>query len=535
MTARAIEDWLTNATERSYQAAFCHLLNAMGYSVIHSTTHGPAEKGKDIIAKDESGRVTAFQLKRGNINIAEWRKIKPEIEELVELPIYHPSVKSGTKHRPVLVTTGFINEYVTERIDGLNKNWRQKSFNELKTWSGSELLMEFINHAGSFLPEPVPEFHRLLGMMVKGGGGLLDKDEFDLILRSILPFGEKKYEGTLGNILKKVRAAAVIVEFTLAGFDKAGNDFAKIEAYTLFACYILALARKYRIKRKLFEPTLKLIEDAVDSCAKNLWDKTRNSKMLVDPMTEPIVAPYRNTIAYGTLAAHGLWCLLGGRSFWFEESRDDLAAEITKKSVRMLLASEAFVPYKFLVSEFLRQHGRIREGNEIFKKLLQESILRKIEGLTNRPLWDPYMPIEQAILRDLGKPYDTFLPKTWARQSYCGYALILTAASRLLRQDLQLLWHKITSLVFHEFMPKKEYQILLWNNRVGTMVMKMVPHRESWSKLCKEASSQSEIPKAFSKMEYWLPYFLLVYPHRFNASIVLSLVSSKGKATGQRI
>jgi hypothetical protein len=87
VTARAIEDWLANATERSYQTAFCHLLNAIGYSVIHSTTHGPAEEGKDIIAKDINGRIIAFQLKRGNINVAEWRKIKSEIDELVELPI----------------------------------------------------------------------------------------------------------------------------------------------------------------------------------------------------------------------------------------------------------------------------------------------------------------------------------------------------------------------------------------------------------------------------------------------------------------
>lgn len=527
MTARAIEDWLINATERSYQTAFCHLLNAMGYSVIHSTTHGPAEEGKDIIAKDISGKITAFQLKRGSINIGEWRKIYNQIVELVELPIRHPSIKSKVRHKPVLVTNDFINEHVTNRIEGLNVTWRSRGFGELETWSGSELLMKFINHAGSFLPEPVPEFHRLLGMMVKGGGGLLDKDEFDLILRSILPFGGKDCKGKPREILKKVKGAAVIVEFTLASFDKAGNDFAKIEAYVLFACYILALARRYRVKIKIFEPTLRLIEDAVDGCAKNLWDKTRDYKKLVDPMTEPIVAPYKNTIAYGTLAAHGLWCSMGGRSSWFEGAREDLVAEITKKSVSMFLASEAFVPYKFLVSEFLRQHGRIREGNKIFKKLLQESILRKIEGLTNKPLWDPYMPIEQAILRDLGKPYDIFLPKTWAHQSYCGYAMILIAANRLLRQDLQLLWHRITSLVFHEFIPKKEYQILFWNNRVGTMFLKMVPRRESWNKLCKEATSQSKIPKAFSKIEYWLPYFLLVYPHRFNASIVLSLLNTK--------
>jgi hypothetical protein len=197
----------------------------------------------------------------------------------------------------------------------------------------------------------------------------------------------------------------------------------------------------------------------------------------------------------------------------------------------MFLASEAFVPAKFLISEFLRQYGRIREGNEMFKELLQESILRKVEGEASKPLWDPYMPIEQAILRDLGKPYDTFLPQTWARQSYSGYALILIATSRLLRQDLQSLWYKITSLIFHEFVPVREYQILLWNNRMGTMIQKMVPRPQSWKKLREEVNSQSPISGVFAHMKHWLPYFLLVYPHRFSASIALSLVDMVVKAS----
>jgi hypothetical protein len=535
VTARAIEDWLTNATERSYQTAFCHLLNAMGYSVIHSTTHGPSEEGKDIIAKDIKGRVTAFQLKRGNINVGEWQKIHDQIVELVELPVRHSSVKPSTKHQPILVTTGFINEHVVSRIEGQNRSWKSRSFHELETWSGSELLMQFIRHTGSFIPEPVPEFHRLLGMMVKGGRGQLDKDEFDLILRSILPLGEKKYKGTRKEVLKKVRAAAVIVEFALASFDKAGNDSAKIEAYVLFACYILALAMRYRIQRKVFEPTLKLIEEAVDGCTKNLWEATRNSKNLIDPMTEPVIAPYRNTITYGTLAAHGLWCLLGGKSSWFDAVRKDLVKEMTKKSSQMFLASEAFVPAKFLISEFLRQHGQVREGNEMFKKLLQESILRKVEDATSRPLWDPYIPMEEAILRDLGKPYDTFLPQTWARQSHSGYALILVAAKRLLRQDLQSLWYKITSLIFHEFVPVREYEILIWKNRKGTMVLKMVPRPESWRKLCKESEDTTKMPRAFAQIQHWLPYFLLVYPHRFSADRILAIVEAVGRSSKQRV
>ncbi|MCK4815230.1 hypothetical protein KA005_05635 [bacterium] len=187
ITERAIENWLTNASERGYQVAFCHLLNAMGYSVVHSTTHTPIEEGKDIIAKDPRGKVIAFQLKRGDIRTSSWRTMESEINELVEYPIGHPSIGNNAKHQPILVTTGSINENVCSRIDNKNRAWRQRGWKPLKTWSYLELVAKFKKYTYSFLPQQISEFHRLLGFMINEGSGPLDKDEFDLLLRSVLP------------------------------------------------------------------------------------------------------------------------------------------------------------------------------------------------------------------------------------------------------------------------------------------------------------------------------------------------------------
>jgi len=86
VSERATENWLANVSERGYQTAFCHLLNAMGYTVVHSTTHGAAEEGKDIIALDSKGQPVAIQLKRGKISLREWRSMEPQVIELVEQP-----------------------------------------------------------------------------------------------------------------------------------------------------------------------------------------------------------------------------------------------------------------------------------------------------------------------------------------------------------------------------------------------------------------------------------------------------------------
>jgi hypothetical protein len=130
----------------------------MGYSVVHSTTHGPGEEGKDVIAKDPKGKVIAFQLKRGDINVATWRQIYSQITELVEYRVRHPSIGLRVKHHPTLITTGYINEHVNSRIDNMNRDLRQRGHNELKTWAGSELLMKFKKHTGSFLPQQFLNF-----------------------------------------------------------------------------------------------------------------------------------------------------------------------------------------------------------------------------------------------------------------------------------------------------------------------------------------------------------------------------------------
>jgi hypothetical protein len=42
---RVIENWLTNANERSYQLAFCQLLASEGESVVYVSPHGSLEQG----------------------------------------------------------------------------------------------------------------------------------------------------------------------------------------------------------------------------------------------------------------------------------------------------------------------------------------------------------------------------------------------------------------------------------------------------------------------------------------------------------
>lgn len=525
MIERAIEDWLTKASERSYQAAFCHLLNAMGYSVIHSTTHGPAEEGKDIIAKDSKGRTHAFQLKRGNINVYGWRAMKAEIEELTELPIRHPSVRSGTKHHPVLVTNGYVNENVSSRIAGMNKRLKQRRFKPLQTWTGSELLMHFVKHTGGFVPQPLTDFHRLLGFMIDTGEGPLDKSEFDLLLRSILPVGADRGQFTKNAAMRAITASTIITEYALTGFDREGNVYARIEAYTMLFCYIRAFALAFHLPETHWRPSVELLEHTLDDCLKKVMQEMDSSDGFGqgNPLTEPFVAPYRNTLVAGLLASHGMWCTLGGSSKWYSDNRDEVIRAVVKLSASADIPSEAFVPPRFLASIFLRHNGKIKVGEGIFNELLQISILRKQDRTNVRPLWGAYLPMEEAILRDLGKKQEAIFPDCWEVETSTAYSLILIAASRLMKQQLQTLWHDITNLHFSEFVPVKAYESLFRNNKEGKMLQKMACRPQSWEKLLQEAITTAKLPYYFKGYEHWIPYYLMVYPHRFTPSLVLAL------------
>jgi hypothetical protein len=407
----------------------------------------------------------------------------------------------------------------------MNRSWRSRGCSPLTVWAGSDLLIKFKEHTGKFLPQPVPEFHRLLGLMISNGIGPLNKIEFDFLLRSILPLEEDQKKLKKTDTERIITASAIIVEYSLAGFDRSKNYLAKIEAYTMLFCYICALALKLRLQKRSWEPTARLIERAIDTCAQQLSEETEllGGFGQDNPFTEPIVAPYRKALLTGAIAAHGLWCMLGGKSEWYHEKRDTVIKNVLNCSQKTTLPAESFVPTLFLASEYLRHNGHIVPGNTIFVELLKHCILRKQANRSLRPLWGPYPPIEEVILRDLGKAQSDMIEEKPNLTTYTTHALILIAASRLLRQDLESLWYSITSLHLSEFVANKAWHMLLWRNKKGVLIQKMVPRPQSWQDLCKEANNRPKMPRFFAKMVHWLPYYLMVYPHRFSPGPVLAL------------
>src|SRR5215813_11836687 len=158
MLERVIENWLTSVLERDFQIPFCQLLALRGQRVVHVSPHGPFEQGKDVIAVDASGQAHAYQLKVGDITLQRWRdEVRAEVEELLDLPIVHPSIDKRLPHRSYLITTGNLGDPVRREIDDRNEDRRRRNRPLLETETRGQLLKAFFEAHEDVLPKEVSD------------------------------------------------------------------------------------------------------------------------------------------------------------------------------------------------------------------------------------------------------------------------------------------------------------------------------------------------------------------------------------------
>ena len=143
MIERVIENWLDRASERSFEAAFCYMLIAEGYTILHMTRHSPIEMGKDVIAIAPDGIPCAFQLKSaegGELTLTQYRNhVERQIPSLVEFRPEHPSLPPFTSHRAYLVTNGTLAEETIAAIRSQNESYAQRGIcrtDYSQSWKG---------------------------------------------------------------------------------------------------------------------------------------------------------------------------------------------------------------------------------------------------------------------------------------------------------------------------------------------------------------------------------------------------------------
>ena len=236
VVARLIESWWTNANERSFQYQFAFQLTSNGYDVLHVTRHCGMEFGKDIIARSPDGVVHSYQLKSGfgeRLKLGDWQTLSSQIDELVALPIKHPSLKGGiaVEHQPWFVINGYLNEEVMREIEDRNITYKLRFGRELKTILLGEMVLSSISTANSVWPTTPEINHELFSSYVYDGRKPLDKSTFFQVLQAVLPSDLKLKNKRKLNLIAD--SLAVIASLYTANTAKQQNWVAQIEAWVI--------------------------------------------------------------------------------------------------------------------------------------------------------------------------------------------------------------------------------------------------------------------------------------------------------------
>ena len=518
MIERAIENWLTNTTERNYQVPFCQVLLQKGHKVIYISSHRPMEQGKDIITIDSGGDYCAYQLKTGNINLEKWRKILGEVRELIQLPIIHPSVNKSKGWKSFLVTNGEITDEVRIQIDQMNEDneRRGRKYSYLDIISGHALLEEFIDAQGKFIPKELTDFDLFLKLFLADGTDFLPKDKyFDFLNNTIFEDSPKRKSDAINAISSSV----IITAYLLSPYQIQKNHYALFEAWTSLAACIVRYAQRTSLKKEDWIDSLRLADLEIIRNLYLLKEETFERKDFLEGDWRGdggLIYRARATIVLGTLATLELHLHRTDKEY----IQDKKLLELIKDNIDILwFWGESAFPYFFTLINYLELNNEVKIAqsllNAIFVGIANTNQPRRQNGLPN-----PYYSandVLEAVLK-IGIRRVDF--RQFSGSSYTLETMILMIARRDGREILEKNWRKLSHIQFKQFKPDKIEDTFVWRTKEGLNHSEFPKATQSWAQLRKEVRDVKKAPNLCSEYLELLRFFVLVCPHRANKSII---------------
>jgi hypothetical protein len=513
---RIIEDWLINVNERQYQLPFCQLLEAEGETIVYISTHGQMEQGKDIISVCDKGtEIRAYQLKAGRLNLSAWRKIRSEIVELVEYPIEHPSLKSKKHHTSFLVTNGTAADTVINAIKSENKSWRRRRCGQLQLITSNELVARFVKAHGRYLPNTPENFALFVDLLGKTGTAPLDKEMFSTFLETVLPLNLKR--PVFREIQRAIASAVLLTTYIVQRSEHARNHWAIFEAWVMLGAYILALQQKYELPDQWWTGSFDLTEMAAVQALENLYKECKHNEQMFtqgSPLIDGYFYRARITILIGLLSSLSFYYRLKINSWDGHEFIRDF---IQWYRPYIKLWGESGVPYLLLGTIVLEQSGDHTMACRLIASMIDS--ICKANGSKGNGTASPYYGPEAALRPQvgLGRP----ISESFTGHAYTVEPLILWAARRGMRLQLEQLWPSITRIHFVHFTPAEKWEYFRWRARSGVLHTKIPDAPQSWAKLVQEAYLPPRfIPSALLAKPEFAAFFALVFPQRISSELL---------------
>jgi hypothetical protein len=517
---RVVENWLTSANERQYQIPFCQLLAAEGETILHISTHGQLEQGKDVISRTPNGTINAYQLKGGNLTLSDWRKYQPEVHELVVFDIEHPSVGRRQSHKSFLVTNGRVAETVINAIQSSNRVWSRMKAKPLTLVAGNELAKRFVKAHGHFLPRNPKDFQKFLQLIVDSGASQFDKTNFAAFLESILPLSDST-KTKPRDVQRSIASAVLFTTYIIQGCQRVQNNWAIFEAWTLMGAYVAAVAGRNRTSEAWWGLSFDLcvlgatraLDDLAEECASNQRKFTQG-----DPFTDGHFYKARLTLLAGLLAAATLSSAIRKETNW--KHRDFVRRFLDDYLPKAHLWGESAVPYFMLAALATEKHGNHSKAEGLILQLVRS--LAELNGSKGRGVPNPYYEPEEALRINFG--LEDLNAEVFAGHAYTLEPMVQFLARRLLRRHLTLLWERVTRVHFARFDAKEKWESFIWRARNGSMVTTFPRYPQSWRELLTESETAPKTAAScFRRKPEFLLYFCLTFPHRFTPDLLKTI------------
>ena len=511
MIERVIENWLTNANERNYQTPFCQALMVRGHTVLYKSRHRPMEQGKDIITTDGSGQFHAYQLKTGDIDLTTWRKIRGEIEELIQLPIVHPSVAKEDGHSSYLVCNGEITDEVRIQIDQINEDniRRGRQYSYLDVITFPKLLGIFVDAQREFLPNSIEDFDAFRRIQLSDGRDFIDKAALaQFLMGSVLISNARRDSDRMHGISSSV----VLLGHLLKPFQEKENHFALFEAWGLLAALIVKYAESQNLKERWQESFNLAFEEAISNLHR-LKEETHDRTNFLEgnPMGDGgLMYRGRLTIVLGALAVLELHFLSEGTSDNPDKEVVDLISSNLK---RLWLWGDSAVPFLLNIAWMLEKAGHSANAEGIFKILFTSILLSNTrENREAVPLPSPYYTPSQVLETIYGFADEAIDLRSFAGDSYSLEVVIQAIARRELRHLLEPNWRKATHIHVQAFVPDRVEDYFSWHTTEGKNTSYFLTETQSWRSLVEESRQRSD--GFLLRNQKILRLFTLIAPHR---------------------
>lgn len=513
MLERALENWLTSTNERNYQVPFCQALTGLGYDVIHVSSHGQLEQGKDVIAINPDGSYVAYQLKTGNIDLGQWRNIKGEIHDLIELPIVHPSINPISTHAACLVTNGRVTDPVRQQIVQINEDNQKKGRNYayLSIIQREELLRMLLAAQENIVPLELEDFDAFLKFYLSDGTEFFDKNLFAQFL--FRTFHEKQFQ-KVSDRANAFAGSVVLTASLLDKFQRRKNYYSEFEAWVTLRAFLKWLGQRWSISTRLVERTLRLLDLQIIRQLTDLKEEilSRSDFFEGDILGDggPVYAA-RKMLVLGAISALELHRLRAEKGYCI----DLRVVEMIRKSLPIELICESMVPHLLSLMWLLEKVADTEIAPSIPRFILTE-ILTQNHPDQDMGLPDPYYSPEDVLLAAYSGDCEKVNFRGFSGSSYVLESMIHVLVRRNQRDVLEKAWRRLSHIHLQTFVPDHIEDFWLWRAEKGVDRTDFLHAPESWARLKDEAHNIKDVPPGLRDEAAFLYLFLLVFPHRLS-------------------